>query len=68
MTDCVREDQLDRSVVFHSTNLSSFQQKVNAAAAEIALNEPTLVRKGNRGTLLAKARRRATFSKRGNHD
>ena len=56
MTDEVREDLLQRSVIFHSENLSNFQKRVNDAAAEIALKEPKLVRKGNRGELLAKAR------------
>ena len=56
MTDEVREDLLERSIIYHSENLSNFQKRVNDAAAEIALKEPKLVRKGNRGTLLVKAR------------
>ena len=60
MTDSVRDDLLERSMIFHSANLSNFQQKVNAAAAEIALSEPKLVRKGNRGILLEKARQKVS--------
>ena len=56
ITDEVREDLLQRSTIYHSANLSNFQKRVNDAAAEIALKEPKLVRKGNRGALLAKAR------------
>ena len=37
MTDDMREELTECSVIFHSSNLSDFQQKVNAAAAEIAL-------------------------------
>ena len=47
ITDDMREDLLEHSVIFHLTKLSNFQRKVNSAAAEIALTEPKLVRKGN---------------------
>ena len=55
ITDEVREDLLQRSTIYHSANLSNFQKRVNDAAAEISLKDPKLVRKGNRGALLAKA-------------
>ena len=42
MTDSVREDLLERSVIFRSSNASNFQQKVNAAAADIALKDPKI--------------------------
>ena len=42
MTDSVREDLLERSVIFRSSNPSNFQQKVNAAAADIALKDPKI--------------------------
>ena len=38
--------------------LSNFQVCVNAAAVELALGEPRLLRKGNRGELLEKARKK----------
>ena len=43
-------------VIYHSSELTDFQKKVNAAAAEIAQQDPRLVHKGNRGLLLDKAR------------
>ena len=60
MSDDVKEDLLERSVIYHSSTLNDFQKKVNSAAADIALKEPRLVRKGNRGILLEKARQQVS--------
>lgn len=71
MTDDVRQELTECSVIFHSSNLSDFQQKINVAAAEIAVKEPRLVTKGNCGTPLDRAREKVPFEgynlKRGNH-
>lgn len=40
---------LEWSVIYRASTLTDFQKKV--AAASIAIQEPVLVRKGNRGTL-----------------
>jgi hypothetical protein len=51
----MREDVQQQSVIYHSSELTDFQKIVNAAASDIALGDPTLVHKGNRGVLLDKA-------------
>ena len=43
-------------------NLTDFQERVNAAAVELALQNPALVRKGNRGELLEVARKKVSES------
>ena len=60
MTGRMREDTKGKSVIYHSSELTDFQKKVNAAAAEIALRHPTLVCKGNRGLLLDQARQQVS--------
>ena len=59
MTGKMREHTKGKSVIYHS-ELTDFQKKVNAAAAEIALRHPTLVCKGNRGLLLDQARQQVS--------
>ena len=51
-------DILQQATIFKAPNLSKFQEKVNAAASELALTDPYLVRKGNRGILLECARKK----------
>jgi len=58
VTERMREDIIKQSMLFKSPNLSEFQEKVNSAAAQLALHNPSLVHKGNRGTLLERARRK----------
>lgn len=65
LTEKMKEDLVEQSILFKTPNLSEFQKKVNSAAAELALCEPSLVRKGNRGVLLERARRKALSSRRG---
>lgn len=56
MSNEVKKDLLERSVIYHVSTLTDFQKKVNSAAASVAIREPVLVWKGNWGTLLEKAR------------
>lgn len=60
LTEKMKEDQVEQSILFKTPNLSEFQKKVNSAAAELALCEPSLVRKGNRGVLLERARKKVS--------
>ena len=60
MPESVRDGIKEQSVIYHTTGLTDFQKKVNAAAAEIALRDPTLVHKGNRGKLLDLARQQVS--------
>ena len=46
------------SALFKSPNLSEFQKRVNSAAVQLALCDPSLVHKGNRGTLFERACRK----------
>ena len=55
MSNEVKKDLLERSVIYHVSTLTDFQKKVNSAAASIAIRELVLVWKGNWGTLLEKA-------------
>ena len=56
MTGKMREDIKGKSVIYRSSELTDFQKKINAAAAEIALRDSTLVCKCNRGLLPDQAR------------
>ena len=49
-------------MIYHKANLTDFQECVNAAAVELALQSPALVRKGNRGELLEVAQKEVTES------
>lgn len=49
----------EQAIIYRKTAnrpLSNFQMLVNEAAVEIAVSQPSLTRKGNRGILLEKAR------------
>ena len=48
----------EQALIYRKPNLTSFQQNVNSAAMELALENPVLIQKGNRGELLEKARSR----------
>ena len=50
----------EQALIYRKPNLTSFQQKVNSAAMELALENPVLIQKGNRGELLEKARSRVS--------
>ena len=56
----MREDIKGKSVNYHSSELTDFQKKINAAAAEIALQDSTLVCKCNRGLLPDQARQQVS--------
>ena len=44
-----------QSVIYNHSQLTDFQKKVNSAAAELALQYPSLVNIGNGGVLFDKA-------------
>lgn len=55
----------EQAIIFRKTTnrpLSNFQIRVNDAAVDIALSQPNLMRKGNRGILLEKARQKVADS------
>lgn len=54
----VIENISEQALIYRRDNLTPFQQKVNSAAVDLALQNPVLIQKGNRGELLNKARAR----------
>ena len=60
MSHTMKEDIEQQSVIYHSPELTDFQKRVNNAATKIALKNPSLVHKGNRGMLLEKARKQVS--------
>ena len=57
----MRKEIEEQAVIYRKVAnrpLSDFQIRVNAAAIELALSEPNLLRKGNRGELLERARKK----------
>ncbi len=51
---------MQQSMIYRKSNLTSFQKRVNEAAAQIAVHKPKLIRKGQRGELLELARERVS--------
>ena len=49
-------------MIYRKANLTDFQECVNAAAVELALQSPALVHKGNRGELLEVAQKEVAES------
>ena len=45
----MRKEIEEQAVIYRKTANSDFQIRVNAAAVELALGQPSLLRKGNRG-------------------
>lgn len=59
--DKVRKEIEEQAVIYRKTTnrpLSDFEIRVNDAAVELAVGEPSLLRKGNRGELLERARKK----------
>ena len=57
----MRKEIEEQALIYRKTAnrpLSDFQVRVNDAAIELALGQPSLLRKGNRGELLERARRK----------
>ena len=44
----------DQAIIYRKSPLTDFQIRVNDAAIDLALLQPSLLRKGNRGILLRK--------------
>ena len=57
LEDNFRKEIQDQAVIYQKNPLTEFQIQVNSAAAEVALLQPSLFQKGNRGLLLEKARK-----------
>ena len=57
-----RAEIKEQALIYRKSPLTDFQESVNAAAIELALQNPSLVRKGNRGDLLELARKQASQS------
>lgn len=53
-----RKEIAEQAIIFRKNSLTPFQVRVNEAAIELALLQPTLIAKGNRGSLLEKARKK----------
>lgn len=56
-SNAVVEEIKRQAIIFQKVPLTQFQTKVNDAAFQIALSQPSLLKKGNRGKLLEKARK-----------
>ena len=59
--DKMRKEIEEQAVIYHKTAnrpLNDFEIRVNDAAIELAVGDPSLLRKGNRGELLDKARKK----------
>ena len=56
--DKLREEIEQQAKIYHASQLSQFQKRVNESAVKIALDSPNLIRKGRRGELLQLARKK----------
>ena len=56
LSDEAMQNVREQAMIYRKPKLTHFQQMVNTAATELALHNPVLIQKGNRGELLERAR------------